>query len=69
MNQSPKIYSPIDATKITRRNSTLYINDEISFNTKNKINEEDAIKSKQTNENIMMLVKAKKKRKKKIKMK
>ena len=69
MNQSPKIYSPIDATKITRRNSTLYINDEISFNTKNKINEEDAIKSKQTNENIMMLVKAKKKRKKKIKCK
>ena len=79
LNDSPQIYSPNNKilptqnspnNKILPRQNSPIINsnEEMTFVTKNKL-EDDIIKNRQTNENILLVKATKKKRKKKIKAK
>ena len=67
LKDPPQIYCPNNKI-FPGQNSPINSNDEMTFVTKNKL-EEDVLKSRQTNENILLVKASKKKRKKKTKAK
>ena len=64
-DESQKIYSPNNSGKILPNNS--FLNDELTINTKNKLNEEALFKLKKKNENSLLSKPKRKKKKKKQK--
>jgi hypothetical protein len=64
-DESQKIYSPNNSGRILPNNS--FLNDELTINTKNKLNEEALFKLKKKNENSLLSKPKRKKKKKKTK--
>ena len=64
-DKSQKIYSPNNSGRILPNNS--FLNDELTINTKNKLNEEALFKLKKKNENSLLSKPKRKKKKKKTK--
>ena len=67
-DETPKIFSPItNSRKLSQQNSL--VNEEITIQTRNKVNDDALSKSKMTNDNLLLTKPKKKKKKKKNKNK